>query len=176
VSDGVAVAPDHGASSRTLVVGLGNPILGDDGVGWRVAEEVRARLTDPDVTVTCLALGGVSLMERLVGYRRALVVDALTTGAPLGSVFSVPLSALPEPAGHTASAHDTTLAAALALGRALGAELPEEVWVVAVEAERLYEFSDTLSPPVAAAVPEAVRCVEAWLAGQGLSGPAVPPD
>ena len=117
MSDGVAVAPDHGVSSRTLVVGLGNPILGDDGVGWRVAEEVRARLTDPDVTVTCLALG-----------------------------------------------------------RALGAELPEEVWVVAVEAERLYEFSDTLSPPVAAAVPEAVRCVEAWLAGQGLSGPAVPPD
>jgi Ni,Fe-hydrogenase maturation factor len=50
------------------------------------------------------------------------------------------------------------------MGRTLGAELPEEVWLVAVEAERLYEPNDTLSPPVAAAVPEAVRCVEVWLA------------
>lgn len=152
--------------ASTLVVGLGNPILGDDGVGWRVAHEVQARLADPDVEVTCLALGGVALMERLVGYRRAIIIDAMTTDAPLGSVRSVPLEELSNPAsGHTASSHDTSLATALNLGQKLGASLPEEVWVVAVEAERLYEFGTGLSPAVAAAVPEAARHVEEWLVG-----------
>ena len=159
--------------ASTLVVGLGNPILGDDGVGWRVAREIETRLagsntdSDPssDVDVACLALGGVALMERLVGYRRAIIIDAMTTGAAPGTVLCVPLEKLPNPAaGHTASSHDTSFATALSLGRKLGAALPNEVWVVAVEAERLYEFSAGLSPAVAAAVPAAVCCVEDWLA------------
>jgi hydrogenase maturation protease len=152
--------------ATTLVVGLGNPILGDDGVGWRVAQEVQARLTSPDVDVACLALGGVALMERLVGYQRAIIIDAMTTGATIGKVLCAPLDELPNPAaGHTASSHDTSLATALSLGRKLGARLPDDVWVVAVEAERLYAFSAGLSPAVAAAVPDAVRCVEEWLMG-----------
>lgn len=150
--------------AQTLVVGLGNPILGDDGVGWRVAQAIEARCSDQEVEVVCLALGGVALMERLVGYRRAIIIDAMTTGAAPGSVACVPLDALVNPAaGHTASSHDTSLATALTLGRRLGADLPEDVWVVAIEAERLFEFSAGLSPAVAAAVPEALRCVEAWL-------------
>ena len=150
--------------ASTLVVGLGNPILGDDGVGWRVAQEIETRLAGADVEVVCLALGGVALMEQLVGYRRAIIIDAMTTGAALGTVLCVPVEELPNPAaGHTASSHDTSFATALSLGRKLGAALPNEVWVVAVEAERLYEFSAGLSPAVAAAVPEAVCCVEDWL-------------
>lgn len=150
--------------ANTLVVGLGNPILGDDGVGWRVAHDVEERLTSNNVEVDCLALGGVALMERLVGYRRAIIIDAITTGAPFGKVLCVPLEELPNPAaGHTASSHDTSLATALGLGRKLGARLPDEVWVVTVEAERLFEFSAGLSPAVATAVPEAVALVEKWL-------------
>ena len=148
----------------TLVIGLGNPILGDDGVGWRVAREVQERLGNPDVEVTCLALGGIALMERLVGYRRAIIIDAMTTGAAPGTVLCVRLEELPNPAsGHTASSHDTSLATALSLGRRLGAPLPDEIRVVAVEAQRLFEFHADLSPAVAAAMPEAVRCVTEWL-------------
>lgn len=151
--------------ASTLVVGLGNPILGDDGVGWRVAHNIEERLTTNNVEVACLALGGVALMERLVGYRRAIIIDAITTGAPPGKVLCVPLEELPNPAaGHTASSHDTSLATALSLGRKLGAQLPDEVWVVAVEAERLFEFSAGLSPAVAAAALEAAGWVEKWLA------------
>jgi Ni,Fe-hydrogenase maturation factor len=52
-------------SEKTLVIGLGNPILGDDGVGWVVAREVEDRLPQMDhpVEVDCLSLGGLSLME-----------------------------------------------------------------------------------------------------------------
>lgn len=153
--------------ASTLVVGLGNPILGDDGVGWRVAQEIQARLASPDVDVACLALGGVALMERLVGYRRAIIIDAVTTGATIGRVQCTPLDELPNPAaGHTASSHDTSLPTALNFGRKLGARLPDEVWVVTVEAERLYEFGAELSPAVATAVPNAVHRVQECLMEQ----------
>jgi len=153
-------------ASRTRVIGLGNPILGDDGVGWRVAEVLRAGLAGQDVEVLCLAVGGVSLMEQLVGCDRALLVDAVVTGGRPGEVVSAPLDALEDPScGHTASTHDTTLATALALGRALRAPLPDDIWVVGVEVDprRLHEFNEDLSPEVAAAVPRAVGCVQDWL-------------
>lgn len=155
------------AARRTRIVGLGNPILGDDGVGWRVVEAVRSRLDDAAVDVLCLSVGGVSLMEQLVGCDRALLVDAVVTGRTPGEVLSGPLDALDDPScGHTASTHDTTLATALRLGRALQAPLPDDIWVVGVEVDptRLHEFKEDLSPEVTAALPEAVRRVEAWLA------------
>jgi len=163
----MTMTPDGTAGRRTRIIGLGNPILGDDGVGWRVVEAMRARLDDAAVDVLCLSVGGVSLMEQLVGCDRALLVDAVVTDGAPGDVLSMPLDALDDPScGHTASTHDTTLATALRLGRALHAPLPEDISVVGVEVDpcRLHEFNETLSPEVAAAVPEAVRCVEAWLA------------
>jgi hydrogenase maturation protease len=149
----------------TLVVGLGNPILGDDGVGWQVVEAVRAGLGDPAVRVECLSLGGLSLMERLIGYERAIIVDALQNVAgAVGDVFCLPLAALPDPAGgHTTAAHDTSLQTALRLGRAMGAALPAEITVVGIKAERVYDFGETLSPAVAAAVPVAAAKVKELL-------------
>lgn len=142
-----------------IVIGLGNPVLGDDGVGWRVTERVEGLLAGrPGVAdVDRLAVGGLTLMERLVGYERAVVVDAVHTGrAPVGTVRRLPLETLVDPsAGHTTSAHDVSLATALAAGRALGADLPERVTLVAVEIAPCHEFSETLSPEVAAAVPVA---------------------
>lgn len=161
---------------KTLVVGLGNPLLSDDGVGWRVAEEVQRRLqleavsletnqsTIPNlrsnIEVDCFALGGLSLMERLVGYDRAIVVDAVTFGAAPGSVTCCDLAALPDQsAAHLTAAHDTSLPNALRLGRLMGACLPDTVTIVGVEAERLFDFGEALTPAVAAAVPQAARLV-----------------
>ncbi len=147
----------------TLVVGLGNPLLGDDGVGWRIAEQVRAALRDTDeaVDVDCLSVGGLRLMERLTGYERVILIDAITTGqAIIGSLSQFGLSDLSDRAvGHSGSAHDATLQTALRLGRALGVELPETIIVIGVEAEITFDFTEALSPAIAAAVPRAVQIV-----------------
>lgn len=156
---------------KTLLIGLGNPILGDDGVGWVVAEEVQeaiakrqAPIADGQLLeVDCASLGGLSLMERLAGAERVILVDAIFTGAqPVGSVNIFPLAGLPDlSSGHSASAHDTSLRNALKVGRSMGIALPEEanVTIVAIEARHVYDFSQELTPPVAAAVPVAVRVV-----------------
>ena len=146
---------------RVLVVGLGNPILGDDGVGWRVADEVSRQLADSHVEVDRLALGGLSLMERLVGYDEVIIVDAIQTeGGQIGEVSRYDLNALPDlSAGHTTAVHDTSLQTALTLGRQMGVKLPEHIQIVAVEAARVYDFSDEMTPAVATAVPLAVQLV-----------------
>jgi len=136
-------------------------------VGWQVASQVQAHLkADPagypeGIEVDALSVGGLGLMERLEGYQRAIIIDALVTGShPRGKVLCYPLEALPNHAsGHTASAHDTSLQNALEVGRTMGIRLPERIIVVGIEAQNVYDFSEELSPEVAAAVPLATETV-----------------
>jgi hydrogenase maturation protease len=149
---------------KTLVIGLGNPILGDDGVGWHVAEQLAIKTAGrSEVEVDCASLGGLSLMERLTGSERVILVDAIFTGTkPVGTVSQFTLSDLPDlTAGHSASAHDTSLRNALNVGRGMDILLPkdENVIIVAIEAENVYDFSQDLSPAVAEAVPQAIQAV-----------------
>ena len=156
---------------KTLVIGLGNPILGDDGVGWVVAEQVRSVLENPPTTthdrqsveVDCASLGGLSLMERFTGAERVILIDSIFTGEKtVGTVSQFTLEDLPDlSAGHSASAHDTSLRNALNVGRSMHIVLPEDrnVIIVAIEAEAVYDFSQELSPAVALTVPQAVKTV-----------------
>ena len=148
----------------TLIIGLGNPILGDDGVGWVVAQNLKSHYcSDPALEFEFLSLGGLSLMERLTGYQKVILIDALSSGKhQKGKVVSFPLSDVPDlTSGHTSSAHDTSLRNALSLGRSMGIDLPkdEDITIIAIEADNVYDFSEELSPLVAAAVPEAVNLV-----------------
>mgnify|MGYP005848658395 CR=1 FL=1 len=159
--------------TATVVIGLGNPILGDDGVGWRVAELVKEKLQTENrgaaglpagphpVSIECYALGGLSLMENLVGYEQAIIIDAIHLGnCPQGTVSVMTLDELPNrAAGHLASAHDTTLHNALRMGREMGAKLPESITIVAIESDQVYDFSEELSPAVQAAIPLACQRV-----------------
>lgn len=151
---------------KTLVVGLGNPILGDDGVGWKIASEIQCEKSFPsEVTIECAALGGITLMELMIGYDRAIIIDSIFTHqAPIGTLRFSKLDDLPNPSlGHMTSAHDTSLQAALQMGRDLGAQLPDDITIVTVESERVYDFSETLSPPIADAVPEAIKIIKQLL-------------
>jgi hydrogenase maturation protease len=149
---------------NTLVIGLGNPILGDDGVGWVVAHEIARKTAGrQDVEVDCLSLGGLSLMERLTGCERVILVDSIFTAEkPVGTLSIIKLTELPDrSSGHTTAVHDTSLRNALSIGRSMNIPLPrdEEISIVAIEAENVYDFSETLSPAVAAAVPKAVESI-----------------
>jgi hydrogenase maturation protease len=99
----------------------------------------------------------------LTGYQKVILIDALFTGKyPQGKVISFPLNSMVDlNAGHSSSAHDTSLRNALDVGRSMKISLPrnENITVVAVEAANVYEFSRELSPLVADAVPRAVNLV-----------------
>lgn len=153
------------ASMKTIVIGLGNPILGDDGAGWVVAEEVMKQLPpDLDVDVDRLSLGGISLMERLIGYDRAILIDALVSDCEPGSVIVCRLEELPDHTSfHLTSTHDMSLQNAMQLGRQMGAKLPSELMVIGISARHIYDFREELSMPVQEAVPKAAQLVREML-------------
>lgn len=145
-----------------LIIGLGNPILGDDGVGWHVAREVQERLSgDLEVDFDFAAVGGLGLMERMVGYDHVIIIDAITDRKyPLGTIIVSKLADLPNQAqGHLCSAHDISLQNALELGKLAGAKIPVQINIVGIEAEAVYDFSDQLSPTINQVVSEAAQCV-----------------
>jgi hydrogenase maturation protease len=147
---------------KTLVLGIGNEIRGDDGVGIhvarRVAELLPAELASRvDVEEACT--GGFDLVDYLRGYDRAIIADAIKTeGGEAGTVYQFSAQAL-EPTAHLGHSHGVNLASALAVLRELKLGAPRDVTVVAVEAEWLYEFREDLSPSVAAAVEEAAAAI-----------------
>ena len=150
---------------KTLIVGLGNPILTDDGVGVKVAYELEKVLADsrPDVTVIEASAGGLRLMEMMIGYDRAIIVDAFMNDADNrpGRMHRMTLDDLRaiSPTQHSASAHDTTLVTALDSGKEMGLHLPDEVVIYAIEVENVMDFSEEPTADVAAAIPGAVTAV-----------------
>jgi hydrogenase maturation protease len=143
---------------KTLIIGLGNPLLRDDSVGLRLVKELKGLFTDnPDIEVTEDYWGGLRLMERMVGYDRAIIVDAICTGAPPGTIHL--LSPEDIPTQRSASAHDVNLPTALEFGRQAGAHLPtsENILLVGIEASDVQTFDENLSSEVEAALPNAVN-------------------
>ncbi len=153
---------------RTFVLGLGNPILGDDAVGLRVARAIRARLPErEDFEVDEDTWGGLRLMERLIGFDRAVIIDAMQSGATPGSRRWLAPDGIPT--RHTASTHDVTLPTALSLGRQAGARLPADadIHILAIEAANLDQFTEVLTPAVELAIPDAVDDILRLLKQEG---------
>lgn len=145
---------------KTLVLGLGNPLLRDDAVGLLVAERLKPLLADhADIEVDVDYWGGLRLMERMVGYERAIVIDAILSDAEPGTLRILAPGELSTQ--RSASAHDVNLPTALELGRQAGASLPDNdrISLVAIEAVETIEFGEELTPEVAAAIPQAVEAV-----------------
>ena len=164
---------DRRNAPKTLVLCLGNRIRKDDGVGWRVAESL---LADPPrgAEVRMTALSGLYLLDEMEGFDRVVVVDAVATGKrPPGAVVTVPLSAVEAPPG--ASPHGLGLPSALRSARALGAPVPAQVDVVAIEVADMATVEVGLTPAVAAAVPVAVVRVRELVAGPAPDEAGLPP-
>jgi hydrogenase maturation protease len=144
---------------RTLVLGLGNPILSDDAVGLHVADAV-AQQIDParGVEVDTDYWGGLRLMERLVGYERAYIIDAICSGAhEPGTIMELGVEDVPTQ--HSGSAHDVNLPTALLLASTMGLPMPHVIKIIGIEAENVLDLGECLSPAVAAAVPKAAKAV-----------------
>ena len=139
-----------------VVIGVGNPDRGDDGVGLEVVGRLEGGVPDGVRLVRLSGADAAGIMEAWSGAVRAIVVDAMVSGAAPGTVARFDAAAGPLPAGvRLASTHAMGAAEALELGRALG-RLPQSLTVYGVEGAT-FSAGAGLSPEVAAAV-EAAAC------------------
>jgi len=151
---------------KTLVLGMGNTILSDDGVGIYVVREVAERFDREDVDFAEGSVGGMRILDIVGGYERVIMVDAIQTreGTP-GEIYRL----TPESfrlSLHAGSSHDLSLPGALSFGRAMGLTLPddEDFLIIAIEVEDVINFGETCTPAVQEAIPQAVNAVLTELA------------
>jgi len=139
---------------RTLVLGLGNPVLTDDAVGLlAVREAERLSVGTPGATFREASIAGFDLLEMLAGYDVAIIVDAIHTGkAPPGAIHDLTPADLAS-SSRLVAAHEIGLGTALALGERLGAAMPKDVVILAVEIEDDLTLGEQPTPMVAAAIP-----------------------
>ena len=144
---------------KTLVLGLGNLILSDDGAGIRVAQEVGKQLNDPQVTVSETSAAGLSLLDSIVGYDKVIIIDAVQTReGHAGQIYRMGLQDFSS-AKHFSSPHQINLVTALELGKMLDLAMPQEITIFAVEAKDITNFSEKCTPEVERAIPEVVKMV-----------------
>lgn len=153
---------DQPCKLRTLVIGLGNPLLRDDGAGIYAVRRLRLALESMTwITLAELSVGGITLMEHMVGYQRVILIDTLwTPPEQAGQVIVFDAGDLSETL-NTRSTHDVDLPTALRVGRSLGAQLPTDtaIRIIAITANKVLDFGEKPSPVVAAAIPAACDCV-----------------
>ncbi len=149
---------------KTLVLGLGNPIRCDDGVGLRVATAVKDKLNQPETTVVEASVAGLDLLDLLVGYEKVIIVDAIRTseGKP-GQVYRLAPEVF-DATRHAASPHDINFATALELGNRLKLALPRQIVIFGVEVGDVSSFSEECTPEVQMAIPVVTDMIMSELA------------
>lgn len=165
--------------TRTLVAGIGNIFLGDDGFGVETARRLAGARLSEDVEVADIGVRGVHLAYRLLdGYDTLVLVDATARGGAPGTLYVIEHEgpgadpgAVPVIDGHRMTP-DTVLALLDTLCAGTGGQPPRRTVVVGCE-PACVEEGIGLSRPVSEAVPEAVRLIEELLRdGEPSAAPA----
>lgn len=155
---------------KTLLLGLGNELYGDDGIGIQVvrrlkeeaAENTRtaAALRDTDLEECCLS--GLALLDVIVGYDRLVIVDTIKRPSPVpGRIHLLgekDVRSLPGP-----SPHYVSIPQAIEIGRRLGLHVPSEIQIVAVEAKNMNTLGEGLSQEMREKLPAIVRRLKSVL-------------
>lgn len=140
----------------TLVLGLGNPLRGDDGVGPRVVEELLRRELPANVEVVDGGSGGLTLLQTLEGWERAIVVDTAQMERNPGQFTRfTPQQAKLNP--RTFSPHYASLAEVLTLATALDRTLPDIV-IFGVQPDKI-GWGEGLSQAVQKALPVLIDAI-----------------
>ena len=143
---------------KTIILGVGNQILGDDGVGIHIANELKKQINNPEITIDEAVTGGMNLLEILLGYDKAIIIDAVKSDeGENGEVKRIPLKNFSTM--HSCNPHDVSLIEAIEMAKKLGEDrIPKEIIVIGIMMKNIpCEFGEKLSNKIAAAVPLAVN-------------------
>lgn len=145
----------------TFVIGCGNELAGDDGVGIAVVRLLKDEVSLPEhVEVMEAGIPGLSLVELMLGAEKVVLVDSFLGGGEPGTVRCFTEEELPPLGYNTGQSHGIGLREALSFARrVMPANFPAQVVVVGVEIQRPRRWVQGLTPAVAAAVDQAVQVV-----------------
>lgn len=142
---------------KTIVVGIGNPILRDDSVGIKVVEKLSKEI---DIDTAILTTTNFEVLDKIMGYDRAIIVDAIRTGNDPGTIYELSIDDIFLTYSYT-NTHNLTLATTLKLGYIIFPEkMPKEIKLIAVEVEDIENFGEECTPKVKEAIPKVVDIIK----------------
>lgn len=163
---GTLASSDH-PSPAVLVIGVGNLLMGDEGVGIHAVRLLEESGPIPGTALVDGGTGGINLLETLSSAPRVIMIDATRDGQPAGTVTHLrPARVADLPRG--LSAHDFGLRDLFAAAALLG-DFPE-IHLFTISVETIIPMCLQLSPEVEAAVPEVVLAVAALAQRLALDG------
>ena len=134
---------------KTLLLGMGNPILSDDAVGVRLARDIGKRLagtTGLSIVEEC-SVGGLNILDIVSGFDRLIVLDSMRTARGIPGEWHRFTSDSLRGTMHLNNIHDVNFATALELGRRMGMSLPsgEDIHIFTVEVQDNATFSEVMT-------------------------------
>jgi len=146
---------------RNAVIGIGNLLRADDGVGIHAVRMLEEEM--PEVEAVDMSTANIDLLDHIRGREKVVIVDAVRSGADPGTILRLAPEELVET--DFSQSHGLNLPAILRLGRRLyQEEMPKEIVILAVEAEDTESFSSDLTPKVRSSLPELIEKIKVELA------------
>jgi hydrogenase maturation protease len=145
---------------KTIILGVGNQILGDDGVGVHVSNELKKYVKDPNITIDEAITGGMNLLELILDFDKAIIIDAVKTGnGKNGDVKKISLKDFSTI--HSCNPHDVSLFEAIKMAKKMGeTRIPKEIIIIGILMKKIpCEFSEKLSSKILDAVPKAITLI-----------------
>ncbi len=141
-----------------VVIGLGNEIMGDDGLGIVAAKKIGRLLKDvSEVEVISLPWAGFYLLDELIARKKVAIVDCFQTlKNPPGTIFRLDEKDF-RGSVRLNSFHDIDYLTVLELGRRLGHEMPSKISIWGIEGEIVNEFSEEISPGLYVSIDQVVQ-------------------
>jgi hydrogenase maturation protease len=144
---------------KTLVLGIGNPIVTDDGAGLKIARQIKDR--NPELEVIEACSGALGLLDEITGCDKLIIIDSVKTeGGQPGELYKLELEDLQPTLDH-ATSHGLDIASAFKLGKGLGYKMPQSVIIYAVEIKDNTNFGEECTREVAEKIPLLARRIMA---------------
>lgn len=152
-------------NQKVLVLGIGNDILTDDGIGPRIVQQLEKENFPSLFAFQTATVGGLEVLEIVTGFRQVIFIDAIKTqGGIPGTVYCLTPDNFMETLNLT-NLHDIDFLSALRLGEELDMDLPAKIGILAIEIVEDKVFSVNFSPQINEKYPEILEEVRKHLYG-----------
>ncbi len=140
---------------KILVLGLGNTLISDDGIGIFILRNLKEQLQNPRFDFQESSAGGLRLLDLLPDHDIAVIIDSIKTGKyPPGHIYQFTIEDFKSPDHHPSLGHTISLPTVFELGKQLGYAMPRKVIIYAVEISDNETMHEGCTPQVAATLPQ----------------------
>ncbi len=146
--------------NKILIHGIGNEILTDDGIGPKIVAELQNLFSFPFIDYETTFMGGIGILEYIQDYQVVFFIDAIKTidGIP-GTVYEFTPASFEETL-HLSNFHDVSFLISLKFGKHIGLNIPEKIYIIAIEILEDRVFSEEFSEPVKSKYSEILESVK----------------